>query len=111
MGEGKGGEYTIEPTEKAGRGTEVTLHLREGEDEFLDEYRLQHMIRKYSDHIAIPIVMKDETINQASALWVRPKSEITEEQYVEFYKHVGHDFEPPLAWTHSRVEGRQEYTQ
>jgi molecular chaperone HtpG len=111
MGEGKGGEYTIEPAEKAGRGTDVTLHLREGEDEFLDDYRLQHMIRKYSDHIAIPIVMKDEAINQASALWVRPKSEITDEQYIEFYKHVGHDFEPPLAWTHSRVEGRQEYTQ
>ena len=115
--EKNGGAYTIEPAEKAARGTEVTLHLREGEDEFLDAYRLQHMIRKYSDHIAIPIVMAkadgegEETVNQASALWVRPKGEITEEQYVEFYKHVGHDFEPPLAWTHNRVEGRQEYTQ
>ena len=112
-----GGAYTIEPASKASRGTDVILHLREGEDEFLDRYRLEHMIRKYSDHIAIPIVMKkaegdgDDTINQASALWVRPKGEITEEQYVEFYKHVGHDFEPPLAWTHNRVEGRQEYTQ
>ena len=112
-----GGEYTIEPATKEARGTEVTLHLREGEDEFLERHRLAHMVRKYSDHIALPIVMKkaegegDETINQASALWVRPKAEITEEQYIEFYKHVGHDFEPPLAWTHNRVEGRQEYTQ
>jgi molecular chaperone HtpG len=114
MGQGTG-EYSIEPVEKASRGTDVVLHLREGEDEMLDPYRLKGMIRKYSDHIAIPIVMKtgdaDETINQASALWVRPKSEITDEQYTEFYKHVGHDFEPPLAWTHNRVEGRQEYTQ
>jgi len=112
-----GGEYTIEAATKETRGTEVTLHLREGEDEFLDRNRLAHMVRKYSDHIALPIVMRkaegegDETVNQASALWVRPKPEITEEQYVEFYKHVGHDFEPPLAWTHNRVEGRQEYTQ
>jgi molecular chaperone HtpG len=112
-----GGAYTLEPAVKASRGTEVTLHLREGEDEFLERHRLVHMLRKYSDHIALPIVMKkaegegDETVNQASALWIRPKSEITEEQYIEFYKHVGHDFEPPLAWTHNRVEGRQEYTQ
>src|SRR5512140_2047264 len=112
-----GGEYTIEAVEKAGRGTDVILHLRADEDELLDHHRLAHMIRKYSDHIAIPIVMQkpdggeDETINQASALWVRPKADITEEQYVEFYKHVGHDMDPPLAWTHNRVEGRQEYTQ
>ena len=106
-----GGEYTIEPAEKAGRGTDVTLHLREGEDELLDEYRLQGLIRKYSDHIAIPIVMGDKTVNQASALWTRPKPEITDEQYTEFYKSIGHDFEAPLAWTHNRVEGRQEYTQ
>jgi molecular chaperone HtpG len=126
MGEGTG-EYSIEPAEKASRGTEVTLHLREGEDELLDAYRLKELIRKYSDHIAIPIAMRkrewdadasterdtgeDETVNQASALWVRPKSEVTDEQYIEFYKHVGHDFDPPLAWTHNRVEGRQEYTQ
>jgi molecular chaperone HtpG len=115
--EKSGGQYTIEPAQKAGRGTDVTLHLREGEDDFLDRHRLAHMIRKYSDHIAIPVVMQkedgegDETINRASALWTRPKADITEEQYVEFYKHVGHDFEPPLAWTHNRVEGRQEYTQ
>ena len=122
-----GGEYSIEAVEKAERGTEVTLHLREGEDELLDDFRLRTLIRKYSDHIAIPIRMEkrvwdeekkaykqtgeDETVNQASALWARSKSEINEEQYQEFYKHVAHDFEPPLAWTHNRVEGRQEYTQ
>jgi len=122
-----GGDYTIEPADKDTRGTEVTLHLREGEDELLADVRLKGIIRKYSDHIAIPIVMKktewdkekseyrttdeDETVNQASALWARPKSEITEEQYQEFYKHVGHDFEPPLAYTHNKVEGKQEYTQ
>jgi molecular chaperone HtpG len=105
------GEYTVEAAEKASRGTDVTAHLRDGEDELLDEFRLKAIIQKYSDHIAIPIVMGEETVNQASALWTRPKSEVTEVQYVEFYKHVGHDFEPPLAWTHNRVEGRQEYTQ
>ena len=105
------GEYSIEAAEKAARGTEVTLHLREGEDELLDESRLKQILRKYSDHIAIPIVLGEENVNQASALWVRPKNEISEEQYVEFYKHVAHDFEAPLAWTHNRVEGRQEYAQ
>jgi len=122
-----GGEFTIESVEKAGRGTEVTLHLREGEDELLGDFKLKAIIHKYSDHIAIPIVMKktewsqdkgeqvateaDETVNQASALWARPKAGIDEAQYQEFYKHVAHDFEAPLAWTHNRVEGRQEYTQ
>ncbi|HET9471411.1 MAG TPA: molecular chaperone HtpG, partial [Usitatibacter sp.] len=122
-----GGEYTIETVERERRGTDVILHLREGEDELLDPSRLHAMIRRYSDHIALPIVMKkrvwdaekseyratdeDETVNRASALWVRPKAEITDEQYAEFYKHVAHDIEPPLAWTHNRVEGRQEYTQ
>ena len=122
-----GGEFTIEPAEKESRGTDVILHLREGEDELLSDWKLKGIIRKYSDHISFPIVMKkaewdkdkgehkttdqDETVNQASALWARPKSEITDEQYVEFYKHVAHDFEAPLAWTHNRVEGRQEYTQ
>jgi molecular chaperone HtpG len=110
MGKGAS-EYSIEAAERAARGTQVTLHLREGEDELLGEHRLKSILRKYSDHIAIPIVMNGETVNQASALWVRPKNEITEDQYVEFYKHVGHDFEAPLAWTHNRVEGRQEYTQ
>jgi molecular chaperone HtpG len=105
------GEYTIERADKAARGTDVILHLREGEDELLEDWRLKSIVRKYSDHIGVPVVMGDEAVNQASALWTRPKSEISEEQYIEFYKHVGHDFEAPLAWTHNRVEGRQEYTQ
>ena len=120
------GDYTLETVTKEGRGTEVILHLREGEDELATGFKLRSILRKYSDHITIPILMKkeewdkdkneevlkedDEQINQASALWARPKSDITEEQYQEFYKHVGHDFEPPLAWTHARVEGKQEYT-
>jgi molecular chaperone HtpG len=122
-----GGEYTLEMVDKPARGTEVTLHLREGEDGLLDGFRLRGIIRKYSDHITLPIVMKkeewdkdagvqkatdeDETVNQASALWARPKSEISEEQYHEFYKHVAHDFEAPLAYSHNKVEGRKEYTQ
>ena len=122
-----GGEYIVETLENAGRGTEVTLHLREGEDELLNGNRLRGIIRKYSDHITLPILMKeeawdkdnhvykttgkDETVNQASALWARPKSEISEEQYHEFYKHVAHDFETPLAYTHNKVEGTKEYTQ
>ena len=119
------GEFTVEPIERRGRGTSVTLHLREGQDDLLSGTRLRMLIRKYSDHIVQPIVMaketwkdgqeqklgEDETVNQAAALWARPKSEITDEQYKAFYKHVGHDFEDPLAWTHARVEGRQEYTQ
>ena len=109
------GEYSIETVEKKTRGTEVTLHLRAGEDEFLDGFRLRSIVHKYSDHITLPIVMKaeakdeDETVNKASALWARPKNEITAEEYDEFYKHVGHDFEAPLAHVHSRVEGKQEY--
>jgi len=122
-----GGQFTVEAAERGGRGTDVILHLREGEDELLSDRRLKEIIRKYSDHIAIPIVMKkvkwdkeksaetfteeDETINQASALWARPRSEIAEQQYHEFYKHVAHDPEAPLAFTHNRVEGRQEYVQ
>ena len=119
------GDYTVEMVEKPTRGTDVTLHLREGEDEFLGAWKLKSIIRKYSDHITLPIVMKKEewkdgaqvetdeyeTVNQANALWVRPKSDITDEQYKEFYKHVAHDFEDPLSWTHARVEGKQEYTQ
>jgi len=119
-------EYTIETVEKAERGTDVILHLREGEDELLDGDRLRDILRKYSDHITVPILMKkevwdsdakvrtvtdeDEQVNQASALWARPKSEITEQQYHEFYRHVAHDFDDPLAWTHAHVEGRLEYT-
>jgi molecular chaperone HtpG len=122
-----GGEYTIEPAEKAERGTEVTLHLRPGEEELLDGHRLRGIIRKYSDHILVPIVMKqeewdkdgktyrttgkDETVNQASALWARPRNEITAEEYEAFYKHVAHDFEAPLAWAHAKVEGKKEYIQ
>ncbi|WON73301.1 molecular chaperone HtpG [Nitrosospira sp. Is2] len=121
------GDYTLETVEKTDRGTQVVLHLREGEDDLLNGWRLRSIIRKYSDHITLPIVMKkeewsqeknenvitdeDETVNQASALWARPKSEVTREQYEEFYKHVAHDFEPPLAYVHARVEGKQEYTQ
>ena len=121
------GDYTIETAEKPARGTEVTLHLRDSEDELLEGFRLQSIIRKYSDHISLPILMnkqewdKDkgehvtrdelEKVNQAAALWARPKSEITEEQYREFYKHVGHDFDAPLAWVHAKVEGKTEYTQ
>ncbi|HQR50793.1 MAG TPA: molecular chaperone HtpG [Methylophilaceae bacterium] len=117
------GDYTLETVEKPTRGTEIVLHLREGDDEFLSDWKLKSTIRKYSDHITLPIVMKksewkdgaevptdeDETVNQASALWARSKNDITDEQYQEFYKHVAHDFELPLAWSHNRVEGKQEY--
>ncbi|HEY0563595.1 MAG TPA: molecular chaperone HtpG [Methylophilus sp.] len=123
------GDFTIEAVEKAGRGTDVILHLRDGEDEFLNDWKLKTIIRKYSDHITLPILMKksewkegengaggemvttdeDETINKASALWARSKNDITEQEYQEFYKHVSHDYENPLAYTHSRVEGKQEY--
>jgi molecular chaperone HtpG len=110
------GEYTLEMVERAQRGTEIVLHLKEGEDDLLDGWRLRSIIRKYSDHIQIPVKMKDdegndETVNRASALWERPKSDITQEEYDEFYKHVSHDFEAPLAHVHARVEGKQEYTQ
>lgn len=110
------GEYVLETVSRDRRGTDVTLHLKEGEDEFLSDARLRTIITKYSDHIALPIVMKaegkdaDETVNRASALWARPRGEITPEAYDEFYKHVAHDFEPPLAHVHARVEGKQEYT-
>ncbi len=117
------GDYTLETVEKAGRGTEIVLHLREGDDEFLNDWKIKSTIRKYSDHITLPIVMKksewkdgeqvptdeDESVNQASALWARAKNDVTDEQYEEFYKHVSHDFEKPLAWSHNRVEGKQEY--
>jgi len=120
-----GGEFDIEMVNKPARGTEITLHLREGQDDLLAGYKLREIIRKYSNHIVQPILMKkeewkdgaqqisdeDETVNQASALWARSKNEISEEEYKEFYKHVGHDYDEPLAWSHARVEGRQEYTQ
>ncbi len=120
------GDYEIEDVECPQRGTEVTLHLREGQDELLSRWRLAAIIRKYSDHIALPIVMRkevwdeekkafratdeNETINQASALWARPKQDISTEQYEEFYKHVAHDGQAPLAHVHARIEGRTEYT-
>jgi molecular chaperone HtpG len=111
------GEYTIETVEKAARGTEVVLHLRESEDELLNGQRLRSIIRKYSDHITFPIMMKveekdkdeEEQVNRASALWTRPKSEISQEEYNEFYKHVAHDFSDPLVYVHSRMEGAYEY--
>ena len=128
------GNYTLDAVKKASRGTEIVLHLRKDEDEFLNDWQLKSIIRKYSDHITLPIVMQKsewkegedrpdgtksggemvttnelETVNKASALWARAKSDITEDEYHEFYKHVSHDHETPLAYTHSRVEGKQEY--
>lgn len=114
------GEYTIADIEKADRGTEITLHLRDDEKEFLDNWRLRSVISKYSDHIALPVEIEEkneedgtvtwEKINQAKALWTRSKSEISDEEYAEFYKHVSHDYADPLTWAHNRVEGKQEYT-
>jgi molecular chaperone HtpG len=114
------GEYTLETVEKADRGTEITLHMKADEAEFLDAWRLKSVIREYSDHIAIPVEFindkaedekdKVETVNRANALWTRSKNDITEDEYKAFYKHVGHDYEDPLAWTHVKVEGRQDYT-
>lgn len=133
------GEYTLESVSKPGRGTEVTLHLKEGEDEFLDGFKLRSIIKKFSDHISLPIVMdkppapvmpdpdaeegeekaeaevevaeiEEETVNSASALWAKSKQDIDEEAYNEFYKHVGHDYQDPLAHIHSKVEGTNEYT-
>jgi molecular chaperone HtpG len=121
------GEFSISPVEKADRGTSVTLYLREDEDDFLSGWKLREVLRRYSDHISLPIQMQKEewdaekseqvkkneweTVNQANALWTRSKSDISDEQYQEFYKHIGHDYDDPLAWTHNRVEGRSEYTQ
>jgi molecular chaperone HtpG len=121
------GEFTVESINRSERGTSIILHLREGEDDFLSSYQLKSIIRKYSDHISLPIQMRKEewdeekkeqvtkdefeAINQASALWSRSKSEVSEEQYTEFYKHLSHDFEGPLCYSHNRVEGRSEFTQ
>ena len=129
------GEFTVESVDVEPRGTEVVLHLRDGEDEFLDRFRLRSIVRKYSDHVSIPILMPgegkaddetddeagvedtgggeakdEETINAATALWTRNKSELGDDDYNGFYKHVAHDFEDPLAWVHSRVEGNLEYS-
>lgn len=121
------GEYTVADIEHPGRGTEVTLHLRAEQEDLLNGWKLREILRKYSDHIALPIRMvketwdeeakamkptgEEETVNQASALWARPKSEVTEEEYKAFYQHVAHDYQEPLTWVHAKVEGRQEYTQ
>lgn len=119
------GEYTVADVVKADRGTEITLHLREGEDEFLDEWRVRSIIGKYSDHIALPVEIETHTpseeeggeptvtwekVNKAQALWTRNKADVTEDDYKEFYKHIAHDFTDPLSWSHNRVEGKQEYT-
>ena len=120
-------EYTLEPAEKASRGTTVILHLKKGEQDFADGWRLRSIIKKYSDHISLPIVMKkdkvedkdkekdadepeDETINRATALWTRSRSDVKDEEYQEFYKHISHDFSDPLDWSHNRVEGKLDYT-
>ncbi len=121
------GEYSIEAIAREARGTEIVLHLREDQDDLLSGWKLRSIIRKYSDHIAQPIRMRkeewdqekgeqvlrdeEETVNQASALWARPKSEITDDQYKEFFRHVAHEHDEPLVWSHARVEGRHEYTQ
>jgi molecular chaperone HtpG len=126
------GDYTIETVEKAKRGTEIVLHLKEAESEFLDGYRIRSIVRKFSDHISLPIIMdkeimpamdkeegeeaepvaqiEEETINSASALWTKARQDISEEDYNQFYKHVGHDFQDPLTYLHSKVEGTNEYT-
>lgn len=121
------GEYTVADIDHPGRGTEVTLHLRSEQEDLLNGWKLREILRKYSDHIALPIRMaqekwdeeakamkatgEEETVNQASALWARPKSEVTEDEYKAFYQHVAHDYQEPLTWAHAKVEGRQEYTQ
>ena len=124
------GSYTLETIEKASRGTEITLHIRDGEEEFLDSWRLKTIIHTYSDHISLPITMpkdpepvaegeeapdeivvpEDEVVNKASALWARAKSDINDDEYKEFYKHIAHDFEEPMKWSHNKVEGSQAYT-
>ena len=124
VSQGKG-EYEIKSIEKPERGTEITLNLREGEDDFLNDWKLRSIITSYSDHIDFPVVMdktvepeeeggetviEEETVNQASALWMRSKAEIKDDEYKEFYKHVAHDYEDPIDWSHSRVEGTNEYT-
>ncbi|WP_426135408.1 molecular chaperone HtpG [Pseudomonas sp. PWP3-1b2] len=119
------GEFEIATVEKADRGTRIVLHLKDAEDEFADGYRLRNVIKKYSDHIALPIELPKEqaaaegeeqpapeweTVNRASALWTRPRTEIKDEEYQEFYKHIGHDYENPLSWSHNKVEGKLEYS-
>jgi molecular chaperone HtpG len=112
------GEFTVETVTRTERGTAVTLHLKEDAKEFADAWRLRSLIRRYSDHISFPVLMHKEgeasveyeAVNQAKALWTRPRSEITEDEYKQFYQHVSHDHAEPLAWSHNRVEGKREYT-
>ncbi|MDB5987091.1 MAG: htpG [Nevskia sp.] len=109
------GSYTLEDAEKASRGTDVVLHLRADDQEFIEPMRLQHIVRKYSDHIGLPVRLREgegevETVNRAAALWTRPKSEISDDDYKAFYTHLSHDPQPPLAWTHQKVEGNLSYT-
>ena len=115
------GEFTVETIERAGRGTTVTLHLKDDEQEFAESFRIESLIRKYSDHIAFPVSLatKDDdedsdgeasVVNAATALWTRSRSDIDDDEYREFYKHLSHDFADPLAWSHNRVEGKREYT-
>ncbi|TVZ39528.1 molecular chaperone HtpG [Alteromonadaceae bacterium 2753L.S.0a.02] len=117
-------EYSVETLEKPQRGTSITLHLKKGQEEFADGWRLRSIVKKYSDHISLPIVMtkeqhgedadkkepEDETINTATALWTRSRNEISDEEYKEFYKHISHDFAEPMKWSHNRVEGKLDYT-
>ena len=118
------GQYTIKDIEKADRGTEIRLTLKEDASEFSETYRIRHLVTKYSDHVSIPVFLKNEVakdndseaksewdqVNQATALWTRPRTEISDEEYNEFYKHVAHDFEDPMTWSHHKVEGKSEYT-
>ncbi|HEY8507620.1 MAG TPA: molecular chaperone HtpG [Steroidobacteraceae bacterium] len=112
------GEFTVETITRAERGTSVTLHLKADAREFTDPYRLRALIRRYSDHISFPVLMRKqgdasgeyETVNQAKALWTRPRTEISDDEYKEFYKHIAHDFSEPLLWSHNKVEGKREYT-
>lgn len=119
------GEFEVATVEKAERGTRIVLHLKKGEEEFADGWRLRNIVKKYSDHIALPIELPKEfhgeeqdkstepeweTVNRASALWTRPRTDVKDEEYQEFYKHVAHDFDNSLSWSHNKVEGKLEYT-
>jgi molecular chaperone HtpG len=110
------GEFTVEPIEREQRGTSVTLHLKTAEKEFAEPLRIESLIRKYSDHIAFPVTLVSagdadgKLVNEATALWTRPRSDIDDDEYKEFYKHLSHDFADPLTWSHNRVEGKREYT-
>jgi len=110
------GEFSVQTVDLAERGTRIVLHLKEGEQDFADAYRIRSLVRKYSDHIAFPVRMRAEkspdyeTVNHAQALWTRPRTEVQDEEYKEFYRHITHDFTDPLAWSHGKVEGKKEYT-